>query len=365
MMNILFLVNTPSPYRVDFFNELGKRCNLTVLFETRSARSRDAKWVAENFSNFRPEFLKGIRVGEAEAICPEVIRYLSQKKYDVIIVGMYSSPTGMIAIEYMNLKKIPFILSSDGGMIRRENNLNKFVKRHLISSASAWLSTGDMTTEYFCYYGACKEKIYKYSFTSMKSEDVLKQPMTENEKKRFKRELNILEKKMVIAVGQFVYRKGFDILIKACENLSSNIGVYIVGGKETPEYTELIYEKQIKNIHFVEFKAKEILMEYYRAADVFVLPTREDIWGLVINEAMAFGLPVVTTDKCGAGLEMIQNQRNGVLIPAEDSTALAEAIDEAFAIDSQEVLNTAKKYTIENMAAEHMRIFNEFIENVD
>lgn len=142
MMNILFLVNTPSPYRVDFFNELGKLCNLTVIFETRSARSRDTKWVAEKFSNFKPEFLKGIRVGEAEAICPGVMRYLSQKKYDVIIVGMYSSPTGMIAIEYMNLKRIPFILSSDGGMIRKENNLNKFVKRHLISSASAWLSTG-------------------------------------------------------------------------------------------------------------------------------------------------------------------------------------------------------------------------------
>ena len=364
-MRVLFLVNTPSPYRVDFFNELGKYCELTVVFETRNARSRDAQWVADKNLNFNARFLKGVRVGEAEAICPEILSYLSPQKYDVIVVGMYSSPTGMIAIEYMKIKRIPFILSSDGGMIRKENSLNKWGKSHFISSASVWLSTGKMTTDYFCYYGADKEKIYKYPFTSMKIADILNQPMTKEEKKNCKRKLRISEEKVVLAVGQFVHRKGFDVLIKACKNLSSDIGIYIVGGTATPEYMRLINEQKVKSVHFVNFKVKEILMEYYRAADIFVLPTREDIWELVINEAMAFGLPVVTTDKCGAGLEMIQPKRNGIIVPVEDSKALAVAIDDAFNIESQEVLNTAKKYTIENMATEHMRIFDEFKKNVD
>ena len=74
----------------------------------------------------------------------------------------------------------------------------------------------------------------------------------------------------------------------------------------------------LNNVHFIDFKNKDTLKEYYHVADVFVLPTREDIWGLVINEALAYGLPVITTDKCMAGLEMIENGKNGYIIPVND-----------------------------------------------
>lgn len=93
---------------------------------------------------------------------------------------------------------------------------------------------------------------------------------------------------------------------------------------------------------------------------MFVLPTREDIWGLVINEAMAFGLPIVTTDKCGAGIEMVKNNRNGYIIHSDAVEELAAAICQALDYSEQMVadsLNTAKAYTIENMASEHIKIF--------
>ena len=60
-------------------------------------------------------------------------------------------------------------------------------------------------------------------------------------------------------------------------------------------------ENDLTNVHFVGFKTKEQLEDYYRAADLFVLPTREDIWGLVVAEAMAYGLGVITTNRCNAG----------------------------------------------------------------
>ena len=58
----------------------------------------------------------------------------------------------------------------------------------------------------------------------------------------------------------------------------------------------MIRKFKCKNVYFIEFKKSEELNEYYKAADIFVHPTREDIWGLVVNEAMAKGLPVVTTN---------------------------------------------------------------------
>ena len=82
----------------------------------------------------------------------------------------------------------------------------------------------------------------------------------------------------------------------------------------------------LDNVHFIDFKNKDILKEYYYVADVFVLPTREDIWGLVINEALAYGLPVITTDKCMAGLEMIEDGKNGYIIPVNSVKKLAEKL---------------------------------------
>lgn len=124
----------------------------------------------------------------------------------------------------------------------------------------------------------------------------------------------------------------------------------------------------MKNVHFVGFGSKDILTEYYKAADLFVLPTREDTWGLVINEAISFGLPVITTGRCVAGTELVHCGENGYIVPVNDSIALGERIMEVLSNSelcsrvSQRSLEIANKYTIENMAAEHMRLFHQVSE---
>lgn len=361
-MRVLFLTNIPSPYRVDFFNELGKLCDLTVLFERKSAKDRDAAWVADKITNFKAVFLKGIKIGVAEALCPVVIKYLSNKRFDVIVVGMYSSPTGMLAIEYMRIRKIPFILNSDGGIIKNDTGIRHRVKEHFIGSASAWLSTGKMTTEYLKYYGANSDKIYVYPFTSVMKKDILDRPLSIEEKKFYKNKLAMEEDKIVLSVGQFIYRKGYDLLLKSCKNLDKSIGIYIVGGKPTEEYLILKRDLNLTNVHFVDFMQKDKLADYYRAADLFVLPTREDIWGLVINEAMAYGLPVITTDKCVAGVEMIKNNGEICSINTDWRNKIEKfAFSENLKIKSINSLENVKKFSIENMVKEHINIFNIFL----
>ena len=99
------------------------------------------------------------------------------------------------------------------------------------------------------------------------------------------------------------------------------------------------------------------LKKYYKMADVFVLPTREDIWGLVVNEAMAYGLPVVTTDKCNAGLELIQNGENGYIVSTDNYIELEEGIrktlDHSLVMGNNALLKIGD-YTIERMAVDHI-----------
>lgn len=366
-MRVLFLTNMPSPYRVDFFNELGKKCELTVMFERKRDSGRDERYKAGRYENFKAIFPKGVQSGDAEAFCPGVLGLLSKRKFEHIIVGNYYSPTGMLAIEYMRLRKIPFILSTDGGMIKEDSKFKYRLKRHFIGAASGWLSTGKITTEYLVHYGADRLKTVVYPFTSIREKDILDKPLTQYEKYEIRKKLGMSEEKIVISVGQFIYRKGYDILLQACEKLADSVGVYIIGGKPTEEYLKMKRELKLNQVHFIDFMDKNHLAEYYKAADLFVLPTREDIWGLVVNEAMSYGLPVITTDKCVAGIELIKNGQNGNIVSNENPSLLAEACNEILTSNLMKLgmtsLNIIKKYTIENMSQTHWEFLKKQYKN--
>lgn len=362
-MNVLFIWRGPSPYRVDFFNELGKLCNLTVLFEMRPNDIKDKKieWFHEDYKYFKGIYLKKIHIINSIWCCYDIFKYLKQhKSYDVIVIGMYSTFTQMLAILYMKLFNIKYYINSDGGFVKKETLISKVLKRFFLSNATGYLASSKGTAEYLKYYGA--KNIYIYPFTSSKREQVQKIVKSE-EKQSKKRQLDISEEIIILYSGQFIYRKGIDILLKSCKELPPNCGVYIVGGKPTDEYLHIIKDYNLKNIHFVGFKKPSELEIYYEVADIYILPTREDIWGLVINEAMAYGLPVITTNKCLAGTELIENENNGFIVPVEDIGILSEKIN---ILVKNEVLrnkirvNNIQKiqtYTIENMADIHMKIF--------
>ncbi|QHI72090.1 glycosyltransferase family 4 protein [Aminipila terrae] len=358
-MKVLYITNVPSPYRVDFFNELSQYCDLTVAYEKRKSSDRDIQWKNKNKRAYIEIFLTGIAVREDAAVCLGVIKLLKMQ-WDIIVISGYATPTGMVAITYLSAIGKKFGISADGGMIKNDNGIKYKIKRWFISKASWWLSTGKVTTEYLGYYGAQTSRVFEYPFASVRESDIGKVDVKKND---LRKDLGISEKLVVISVGQFVERKGFDILIKSCSLLRGDIGVYIIGGRPTEQYNKIIEELKLENINFIGFKTQEELKKYYLAADLFVLPTREDIWGLVVNEAMAFGLPVITTNKCVAGLSMITDGKNGWIIPVEEHAVLADKINVFFRNEDKiqemnsEAIETAKEYSIEKMALKHIEIF--------
>lgn len=189
-MKVLFMANIPSPYRVDFFNELGKYCDLTVTFEGRTATDRDEKWRAAEYQNFKAILMNGIRTKSDQFLCVEIIKII-KTGFDHIILGGYSTPTAMLAIEYMRMKHIPFWMEADGGLISNDNRLKYKIKRHFISAASGWFSSGKMTTEYLTHYGADKSKVHVYPFTSLKAADILPAVPNSEEKMRLRKKLGM------------------------------------------------------------------------------------------------------------------------------------------------------------------------------
>ena len=360
-MKLLIMVNIPSPYRVDFFNELGKYCDLTVAFEDTKSKGRDKSWQDFHFDNFKGVFLKG-KTFRGHRFCFEIKKVIKNGNFDKIICADFTSPTGMIAIRYMRKKKIKYWLESDGGFAKNGKGFREKLKKYLIKGAEGYLSTGKAHDEYYLMYGAEKERIHRYPFTSIHESYVEKAVSSAEEKLALREKLQISEEKVVLAVGRFIPIKGFDILIKAAACLPKDIGFYFVGGMPTSEYLALREKNSLSNVHFVGFKNKQELKEYYQAADLFVLPTRGDVWGLVINEAMANGLPVITTDRCVAGLELVKEGENGYLVPTDDVKALKQAIEKIFAVQEnvtsmgEKSLEIISNYTIESMVKRHLEI---------
>lgn len=347
-----------TPNRVKFFNELGKKCALTVLFEKENSSDRDESWKKHEFLNFLGIFLKNRGLIGIDFCC-DVISYLKDN-WDCIICQNISTLIGIYEISYLKRKKIPYYIEVDGRFAKDGRGIKEWIKKMTISGAKGYFSTAEETDKYLVTYGADERNIYRYPFSSLREGELLKEPLNQTEKKALRIKLGLPETPIILSIGQFIPRKGFDVLLRSIPKVKKDATYVIIGGNEPQEYVNLIHENKIENVIFLPFMLPEKLSEYFKAADFFVLPTREDIWGLVINEAMAFGLPVVTTDRCIAGLEMVRDKYNGIIVPVDDECALVNAINcllqnDLYMLGSNSI-SVAKQYTVEMMADRHIEI---------
>lgn len=347
-INVLFLSNIPSPYVVGYLNELGKYCDLTAVFEKQADCTRPDSWqdTLKNDISFKCRILNGIPIGakvygddqgyapDDKAVAPSVIKYLSPK-YDLIIVGNPCTPTGIIAIFYMRIRKIPYAIQSEGGFPGNGKGIKEKLKYFLMRKAVLYFSTCRLDDMYFYTYGATEDKIRRYNFTSMYEKDIPSGVISQVKKKYIKNELGIVDDYMILTVGRSVPIKGFDILIKSFNGIEeyiksfdkgSSCALYLVGAEEISEYHEIIYGEGIDNIHFIENISFDELKKYYYAADFFVFPTRGDTWGLVINEAMAYGLPVISTNMCVAADALIEDEVNGYIVDVDNVEKIKRAM---------------------------------------
>lgn len=370
-MKVLFLTNIPAPYRIDFFNRLGRHCELTVWFEAANEANR--QWEIDGLGrHFQYKFLKGRTFGLDKHLNPSIVRELEAQPYDAYILGCYSSPTEMIAIHWLKLRRKPFILNSDGGFPGEERWLLRKLKTYLISSASLWLSSGSQCTRYLRHYGAQDDRIREYPLAAAElSAGAQAQQMTPADRAQFKA-VHQLGEVTLLAVGQFIPRKGFDVLIRAFGTLQGEAGIPSVslllvgGGPEKSRYARMIREAGIRNVTLLDFMQQSELAPYWQAADLFVLPTRYDVWGLVLNEAASFGLPIVTTSRAGAAHDLVRHGENGFVVPPDDEDALLQGclqlvrdrgLRERFSRRSREL---AALYSLDRMVDRHLHILQEW-----
>ena len=127
--------------------------------------------------------------------------------------------------------------------------------------------------------------------------------------------------------GQMIARKGVDQLLAAFATLPENARLLLVGREaELPQMLACLAAPVRERVRYAGFQSPDALPQFFAQANVFVLPSRYDGWGVVVNQALGAGLPIISSDCVGAAYDLVREGENGFIFPADDATALAAAM---------------------------------------
>lgn len=361
-MKILFVFNHPAPYKVNLFNELANSLDLHVIFERKKAKDRPDSFYANNEYNFNVRFLKRGSFGNENSNTGELKRFIAENylRYDLIIMNGYSTFSEMRAIHYMKRHKIPFVLYINGGVIKKENFIKSKIKKYFIGSAFKYLSPCEEADEYLRHYGVNERDIYHYPYSTFFKKDVLSSPLTKESKKLIQKKYNLPSSPLFVTAGQFIERKNNLSLISLFKDRKENL-LLIGEGPLEDKYYRYIKDNNLTNVHIMRFLPHDELFKVLQGCDCFVTLSKEDIYGHTTNEALANGLPVISSNRVVSSRHLIKDGYNGYIVSLDGKEEILRAFSLINAKMSANAIKTAKENMIEKTAKSHVAIFNEVL----
>jgi glycosyltransferase involved in cell wall biosynthesis len=335
-MNVAFVTHFCPHYRVKTFEMLAQVYNVEYFFY-----SSGNEWYGQGIhgvrgGNFRYTYLPGFQLTRWTRVAPSLLTHLWRKDCAVFVKcinGRFALPaTYLIA----RLRRIPFVLWTGTWMTPQMpfHRLAFPLTRWLYCHADAIVVYGEHVRSYLVKQGVRQEKIFVGRHAVDNS--LYSRAVSRQEKARHKAKLSLEGRKVVLYLGRLEEIKGLDYLIRAFARLNLDDAVLVVAGDGSlyKSLTALVQELGIQTrTRFVGYVSPEDALFYYTIADLFVLPsvtmpTGKETWGLVVNEAMNQGLPVIATEAVGAAAGgLVQSGVNGFVVPERDSAALAQAIE--------------------------------------
>jgi glycosyltransferase involved in cell wall biosynthesis len=360
---VAYITNLPAPYVVDYLNLLNLNFDLKVVFERKNSKDRTKNWFKKDF-NFEFEYLKGINLGVENSFKPNIIKFLFQD-FDVYICD-YSSFSGLFfyIIKLIFFPKKKLIAIIDGAKYKPVCFIKKIIKKIIFSAVNIFISSGKESDNYLIKYSVSKKKIKRYFFTSLFKSDFIQKSYSVNESRKLKSFYQIPDEFTILFVGRFIKLKRIEILLKASMILPFKHNVVLVGGQIDSFTKRLLKKYNNKNLFVYDFIPYNKLREFYLLSNMLYLNSSSEAWGLVVNEALANGLPVLTNSNCVAGIELIKDGINGTILNYNSSNEIqvADKIIDYFYnknFNKNFVSKTVSKYNLENLSNQLKTIINE------
>lgn len=248
---------------------------------------------------------------------------------DIIVSGEFGLRS-LAAYAVAKALRIPFLLWSEeiAESAIGISTAQKWLRSFLIPRATAFLAWGQPAVDYLRGFGVPPERIH-YCAQAVDNHYWARQCARcsrENARTKLR-----VRGKLFLAVSRLVARKGLDRFLLAWARLpeparSANTIILVGAGPEAGTLQELAAEQNLHNVVFAGARFGADLAEFYAAADVFVFPSLVDVWGLVVNEAMACGVPVLGSRFAGASQQLLTNENIGETFDPNDLEAFASML---------------------------------------
>jgi len=335
---IAILTEIISPYRIPVFNALAKHegIDLKVIFLSETDPILRQWRVYKDEIRFSYDVLPSWRFrtgGSHFLLNAGLAASLEEFSPEAIVCGGYNYIAYWLALRWAHRRRIRFILWSESNVrdMRGQRQPVEFFKAHFLKRCDGFVVPGKAAFEYLRLLGAAAESIFTApnavdnAFFAAQAAEVRSKPAEFREKFG-------LPRRFLLLVGRLVPEKGvFDLLeayAKLESGLRSEVGLVFAGdGVSREELTQRARRISPGAVCFPGFAQREDLAGLYALAEALVLPTHSDTWGLVVNEAMACGLPIIVSGVAGCSADLVEDGWNGYVVPPRDSEKLRVAID--------------------------------------
>jgi len=334
-IKVMLITNIISPYRIPFFNSINEKGVVNFKVVALAEREKNRKWEYDKKEiGFDYEILPGWHSfiwGKKREVAIHINKGITKmfRRYnpDVVITSGYDSLAYWQAFLYCKLYRKKFVLWNGTTLLSAGSTtgVRGLLKRIIVKGADGHIVYGTKAKEYLEYLGADVDEIH----VSTNTVDVIhlqNKVMKYRNGEDFVKERELYPKYLLLYVGQLIRRKGINQILEALNILGDlDIGLLIVGsGPEETNLKAFCKENKLQNVFFKGFQQQEILPKYYALTDIFILPSFEEVWGLVVNEALAGGLYVLSSKYAGASYDLIKEGWNGEVF---DPNKVEEIVD--------------------------------------
>jgi glycosyltransferase involved in cell wall biosynthesis len=329
MSSVLAILMEPAPYSTGLVRELRSAWSdkLDVVYVGRNLSQVWADQPDETQAGFLPE-------GNIAAL-RYVLKHLSRSAYDLLHIAGWGHPILMGAMLTAAMRGIPIIAETDTPPPRYEALWRRLSKAILYPALFAlptkFLPAGSRQAAYLRRYNVKARDIVHAKMT-VDTEEIgaFAARFTAQNRSEFRRRHGIAgrTKTVFLYLGRLEPFKGIQDLFDAFIRLRTqrNDVALIVAGSGSLEQFVGDAAASLRSVHYLGHLVGERVWEAYSAVDVLVVPSRREPWGLVVNEAMAAGLPVIVSENVGCADDLVQHDVTGLVVKARMSGSLYSAM---------------------------------------
>lgn len=356
---LAILTSHPIQYQAPLFKKLAehKDIDLVVYFKWNfgvknsydKEFGKEIKWDIPLLEGYKYKFLKNFSLkfssdfwGQINIGIIKEAYNLKKQNYNAIIVFGWNSFTNWLLFLIAFILGLPVFLISESPLNQEllkskwKIKTKKAIFGTFFRFINAFLYIGEENKKFYQYYGVPDKKLFFVPYAVDNDRYIEASNKLKNKKNNLRKELGIDKDDIVIFFGgKLIEKKRPMDLLRAyhnikTQNLKLKISLLFVGdGILRSELEKYVKESNLENVHLVGFKNQTELPQYYAMADIFVLPSSMgETWGLMVNEAMCFGLPIIISDLVGCGSDLVKNGENGYIFPFGDIEKLSKCFEE-------------------------------------